>query len=419
MILAAGKGTRLKSELPKALHRVAGQPMLAHLLDAVERLAPARTVVVAGYKFSDVKRFVGRRASVARQARQLGSGHAVMAAERALNGFHGTTLVLYCDTPAVTTRTLEKLLEVKRDRGSDCALLSSEMDDPTGYGRVKRAPDGRVTGIVEETDAAADEKSIREINVGGYAFDSKSLFGALKRVRPNEKKGEIYLTDAVGILCGEGRVDALVVEDADETRGANTRAELAALGGIVQDKILERLAEGGVEIRDPRTVTIDADVKIGAGTRILPHTVIEEGSVIGKDCVIGPFARIRGGSKIGDRAVIGNFVEIVRTTIGRGSQVKHLSYLGDAVVGEGVNVGAGTVTANYDGRAKHRTVIRDGARIGSGTVLIAPVTVGRLAVTGAGAVVPKGKNVPDRTTVVGVPAEPLVKRGQKAKRKKW
>jgi bifunctional UDP-N-acetylglucosamine pyrophosphorylase/glucosamine-1-phosphate N-acetyltransferase len=302
---------------------------------------------------------------------------------------------------------MKELLEHHRGNDTDCTLLSVEFDDPTGYGRIKRGPGGEVTAIVEEGDASAAEKKIREINVGSYFFKAPRLFEALKRVERNQNKKEYYLTDAVGILAAEGKAGAVLTANRGETLGVNTPKDLATAEASRRAQIVEGWMERGVRFRDPATAYIDASVKIGEGTLVLPGTVVEEGSTIGKNCTIGPFARIRGGSKIADGCVIGNFVEIVRSTVGEGSQVKHLTYLGDAKIGARVNVGAGTITANYDGKTKHATVIKDGAQIGSGTVLVAPVTVGKNSKTGAGCVVTRGHDVKDGKTVAGVPAREL------------
>ncbi len=417
VVLAAGKGTRMRSDLPKALQRLCGVPMLEVLLDTVRDLKPARTVVVAGHRFAEVRGALNTRRGAVRLVRQaalLGSGHAVMQAQRALGGFRGPVMVLYCDTPLLTDGTLRALLADHAAHATDCTLLAAETECPDGYGRILRGHDGAVRGVIEENDASEAEKAIRQVNVGAYVFRSGAVFAALRKVRRNPKKKEYYLTDAVGILASEGRVRAVVTRDREEVLGVNTLRELAQAQGIFQRRVIDRHLESGVRVRDPRTTTIDADVRIGAGTVIEPHTALEQGSVIGRDCVIGPFARVRGASLIADRAVIGNFVEVVRSVVGARSQAKHLSYLGDARLGRGVNVGAGTITANFDGRRKHLTRVGDGARLGSGTVLIAPVTVGRAAVTGAGAVLTKGTRVPAGATVAGVPARPL-KTGKKGR----
>lgn len=409
IILAAGKGTRMRSELPKALHPICGRPMLWHLLRRAEEIGAKKIVVVGGHGFGLVKGLVGRAATLVRQAEQRGSGHAVRQAEKALKDFNGPVVVLYCDTPLVQADSIRTLLDDHRKKGTECTLLSVDLSDPSGYGRIVRGRNGDLKAIVEHNDAGPAERRIREINVGAYVFRSKKLFGALKSVLPNPVKNEIYLTDAVGLLAREGRVTAVKTRDTRQMLGVNTLKDLTTLEGHMQEKILNKLVEKGVRIRDPRTTSIDADVTIGEGTVVFPNTVIEEGTKIGKGCRIGPFARLRGRSVIADGAVIGNFVEVVRSTVGKRTQVKHLSYLGDAKVGDDVNIGCGTITANFDGKKKHTTVIKDRAQTGSGTVLVAPVTVGRGAKTGAGAVVPKGKNVPDGAVVVGVPARKIKK----------
>lgn len=409
VILAAGKGSRLKSDLPKALHTLCGETMLGALLEKVDGLKPSKTVIVAGHRIDLVRGYLNGRGNVVHQKRLLGSGHAVLQAKGILAGFSGPVVVIYCDTPLLSLSTLHKLLERRAKTSADCVLLSARFKQPFGYGRIVRRNDGRVGKIVEHNDATRRERAIREINVGCYVFDSKKLFQALKWVRINPRKKEYYLTDAVGLLAREGRVEAIVCRDNREVLGINTPLDLAEAQEIMQKNILEKLIQEGVRIRDPKTTVIDAGVQIGEGTIILPHTVIEEKAIIGKNCVVGPFARIRGRSRVSDGVVIGNFVEIVRSVIGKSTTIKHLSYVGDAEVGARVNIGAGTITANYDGKRKHKTVIRDGARIGSGTVLVAPVTIGRAAVTGAGAVVTKGRNVADRAVVIGVPARVLKK----------
>ena len=407
VILAAGKGTRMRSRLPKALHPVCGRPMTEFLIQRAKEAGSRKTLVVAGYRVEDVRQALGAGAQVVLQKEQLGSGHAVQQTSRALSNFRGSVLVLYCDTPLITTATLKRLLEDHGANGTDCTLLSVDSPAPTGYGRVKRSGDGSVEKIVEELDASPEEKEIREINVGCYVFQAKKIYAALKRVQKNPNKKEYYLTDVIEILSREGRVQAVKTADQEEVLGVNTRVDLSHVQEIMQRRLLEDWMERGVGIRDPKTTFIDSDVKIGQDTVLLPHTVIEEGSQIGDRCVIGPFARIRGASRIGSESVIGNFVEIVRSKIGRGTQVKHLSYLGDAEVGDFVNVGAGTITANFDGKNKHKTVIRDRAQIGAGTVLVAPATVGRAAKTGAGSVVTKGTRIKDKSIFVGVPAKEL------------
>ncbi len=407
VILAAGKGTRMRSSLPKALHEICGRPMVEFLIQRAREAGSQKILVIAGYQMERVQRALGSSVQVVRQKDQLGSGHAVQQSAKSLLNFNGSVLVLYCDTPLITTATLKKLLENHRAHHTDCTLLSVDSATPKGYGRVKRNSHGRVEKIIEEIDTSEQEKAIREINVGCYVFAAAKLYAALKRIQKNPRKKEYYLTDVIEILSSQGHVEAVKTEDQQEVLGVNTRLDLSGIQEIMQRRLLEAWMQRGVGIRDPKTTFIDSDVKIGQDTLLLPHTVIEEGSQIGDHCVIGPFARIRGASRIGSGSVIGNFVEIVRSKIGRGTQVKHLSYLGDAQVGDFVNIGAGTITANFDGKAKHKTVIRDRAQIGSGTILVAPVTVGRFAKTGAGAVVTKGTHIQDKSIFVGVPAKEL------------
>ncbi len=409
IILAAGRGTRMRSKLPKALHSVCGKPMLWFLLRNAKTLKPKKTVVVAGFGLKEVRAFVGADAQIVAQKRLLGSGDAVNQCRAALKGFAGKVLVLYCDTPLVSLDTLKKLLAHQKEHATACTLLSVELDNPSSYGRIKRISGGSVIKIVEANDADAEEKKNREVNVGCYVFDAEKLFTALSHVRRNPNKKEYYLTDVIEILAASGTVSAIATEDRDEVTGVNSRKDLARVEEIMQRRILEDWMEKGVHVRDPKSTAVDAGVEIGAQTTIASHTVIEDSCRIGERCQIGPFARVRGGSVIGNDAVIGNFVEIVRSRIGQGASIKHLSYIGDAEVGRSVNIGAGTITANYDGKKKHKTIIQDGAQLGSGTVLVAPVRIGKNAKTGAGAVVTSGCHVAAKTTVVGVPAKVLKK----------
>lgn len=399
----------MRSDLPKALQSICGETMLSHLLTRAEKTGSKKIIVVAGYKIGLVKENVGHRARIVHQKELLGSGHAVNQACAALDGFNGSVLVMYCDTPLISQGTIAQLIKNHIETESDCTLLSVEQDNPFSYGRIQRDSTGCVTKIIEEGDASVEEKKIREINVGCYVFKKDALFRALKEVRKNPRKREYYLTDVIEILAGRGKVEAVITGDREEVLGVNTRQDLANIEALMQQRLLSEWIERGVRLRDPKTTVIDASVEIGHDTVILPHTVIEDHSRIGKNCVIGPFARIRGGSKIGDGCVVGNFVEVVRSKIGSQTFIKHLSYIGDAEVGKQVNIGAGTITANYDGKNKHKTIIKDKAHIGSGTILVAPVTVGRGAKTGAGTVVTKGNNVPDHAVVVGVPARKLMK----------
>ncbi len=400
----------MRSRLPKALHCLGGRPMAERLIIEARKAGASKIFVVAGHGWDQVKKALPKNITLIHQKERLGSGHAVFVSEKALSSVTGSLLVLYCDTPLLKSQTLRTLVQKQHQAKTDATLLSVNLENPFGYGRVILKRGQFVERIVEQNDATDDERKIRHINVGCYVFNKKKLFAALKQVKRNQRKKEYYLTDAVGILAAGGPVQAFPAADVEETYGVNDPTELARAEEILRRRILERWMGSGVCIRDPKTTFIDSDVRLGQDTVILPSTVIEEGSVIGARCMIGPFAHIRGGSRIGDRAVVGNFVEIVRSQVGRGTQIKHLSYIGDAQIGENVNIGAGTITANYDGRKKHRTTIRDRAQIGSGTIFVAPVTVGCGAKTGAGSVVTRGTKIQDRSVYAGVPAKQLKKR---------
>lgn len=418
LILAAGKGTRMKSALPKALQLLGGKPMVQSLIDAAKRAGCGKVYVVAGFGYEAVRAKLPKEVTVIHQKEQLGSGHAVMVAEPHLKKEKGPLLLLYCDTPLIQSDTLKALIRQRQSAKAEAALLTADFCNPTGYGRVIRGDGDFVEKIVEENDANEEEKRITEVNVGCYVFDVKKLFQSLKLVKQNPKKKEYYLTDAVGIMTQSGTVTALKSTDPDESLGVNNRLELADAEKALQKRVLRRFMESGVGVRDPQTTFVDSDVEIGQDTLLLPGTVIEEGSRIGQRCVIGPYARIRGGTVIGDEVVIGNFVEVVRSRIGNRTQVKHLTYLGDAEIGCSVNIGAGTITANYDGKNKHRTVVKDQARIGSGTVFVAPVTVGKSAVTGAGAVVTRNTKIQDGQVYIGVPARLMMQSAEKSGQRK-
>ncbi len=407
LVLAAGKGVRMKSDRAKVLHEVLGRPVLEYVLKNLREAGVEDIVVVVGHQADRVKA-VAPGCRFVEQTEQKGTGHAVQAAEKELAGFSGELFVLAGDAPLVGPGTLGRMLQEHRAAGRDATFLSACLDDPTGYGRVLRdGPGGRFLRFVEEIDAAPEQRNIPECNSGDYVFRSAAVFGALREVKPENRKGELYLTDALAVLAARGRpVDACRSLDPVEIYGINSRRDLVAATNFLRWKILQSHMDGGVTVVDPSTTFVEDGVTIGLDTVIHPFSVIRRGVTIGRRCEVGPFAHLRPGTILEDGAEIGNFVEVKKTRVGAGTKAKHLTYLGDATLGANVNIGAGTITANYDGVRKNQTVIEDGVHIGSNTVLVAPVKVGRGARTGAGAVVVRGEVAPG-AVVVGVPARPL------------
>ncbi|MDD5097901.1 MAG: NTP transferase domain-containing protein, partial [Candidatus Omnitrophica bacterium] len=403
------KSTRMKSQTPKVLHKLCGRPMLGYVLDLVETLKPKQVVAVLGYKQELVRKILPKTVKVAIQSKLVGTADAVKVGLSALKGFKGTVLVLYGDNPLLKKETLNRLLEYHTRNNVDATLLTSQLKKPFGYGRILRDKYSSVCGIVEEKDADEVEKDILEINTGIIAFKKESLASNLKFISPNNRKKEYYLTDIVGILAKKDYlVDAVKAEDPQEALGINTRIELSQANSIMQKRINDKFMLDGVTIVDPATTFIDFGTKIGVDTVIYPFTVLERGVKIGKRCQVGPFAHLRDSVQLKDDVTAGNFIEMVRSSIGSKTFVKHFSYLGDASVGANVNIGAGTVTANFDGKNKNYTIIKEKVNIGSDTIIVAPVKIGKSAVTGAGCVITK--NVPDNTIVAGVPARTLRKR---------
>ncbi|TNM36568.1 bifunctional UDP-N-acetylglucosamine diphosphorylase/glucosamine-1-phosphate N-acetyltransferase GlmU [Nocardioides albidus] len=431
IVLAAGGGTRMKSKTPKVLHRIGGRSMIGHVLAAVGALEPARVVTVIGHQRELVGPHVSElrpEAVLAVQDEQLGTGHAVRVALDALADAprEGTVLVAYGDTPLLEGATLRAFTEAHRAAGAAVSILSGIVPEPFGYGRIVRDGDGVVQAIVEEKDASDAERAITEINSGILAFDAAFLLDAVGRIGNDNAKGEYYLTDAVGLAREAGLVvTAHPVDDALQTEGANDRAQLADLGRELNRRIVTRWMREGVSVMDPATTWIDADVVLAPdvtilpGTQLLGATVVAEDAVVGpdttlEDCEIGagarvvrthgqlavigagasvgPFAYLRPGTQLGADGKIGTFVETKNAAIGEGAKVPHLSYVGDAEIGEGTNIGAGTIFANYDGVAKHRTTVGRQARTGSNNTFVAPVTIGDGASTGGGTVV--RRNVP-------------------------
>ncbi|MCX5666474.1 MAG: NTP transferase domain-containing protein [Candidatus Omnitrophica bacterium] len=411
IILAAGRGTRMKSDTPKVLHAILGKPMISYVTGAVSRASVKDIVVVAGFGSDKVKDlFKGTKIKTVVQKKLLGSADAVGAARKNIRS-KCDVLVVYGDTPLITEETLKKLIEKHRTSTASLTLLTAILKDPSGYGRIIRDTKGSIIKIAEESEVREYKKEIREINVGTCVFTSDDLLDALKNIGCDNSKREYYLTDAVKILSARGkRVESIAVENLDDMTGINSRIELAAATSVMKKRIMEELMASGVTIQDPATTTIYPDVTIGKDTVIYPNTIIESDVRIGENCHIGPFARLRVGTRLGDRTEVGNFVELVRTQVAGSTKIKHHTYLGDAKVGKNVNIGAGVITANYDGKNKNRTFIGDGSFIGVGAILIAPVKIGKKALVGAGSVILKGQNVKDGTTVVGVPAKILKRR---------
>ena len=422
-VLAAGKGTRMHSAMPKVLHRVCGLPLIEHVLRTADALRPLSTTVVVGHQSDWLRDGLARHQNLAFvvQEPQLGTGHAVLQTEVSLARARGTLILLSGDVPLLTTRTLENLLQHHVTAKAAVTVLTVVADDPTGYGRIVRAGEsgGQLACIVEERDATPEQRLIREVNTGIYAFALEGLFDGIRRIGTHNAQREYYLPDIVTIFRGDGRgVEALMAADADEVRGINNRAELAAVNRIMRDEKNAALMAAGVTLEDPATAYIDRDVTVGPDTIIHPGVSLEGSTTIGTGCEIhsgvrivnsrigdratilnhcvlvearvaadariGPFAHLRKDSDVREKARVGNFVELKNTVLGPGSKSMHLSYLGDTRIGERVNVGAGTITCNYDGEKKHQTVIEDGAFIGSDSQLVAPVTVGRNAYIGTG-----------------------------------
>jgi len=412
VILAAGEGTRMSSDYPKILHKLGSKPMLGHVLETVNCLEIRNIFVITGYKSELVEKYVGDKAKCIQQKKLLGTADAVwqIKDEPSLNKKDTHLLVIYGDTPLITNSTLERLIKKHFDDNADCTFLTAKLKDPTSYGRILRNESGRIVKIVEEQEADVFQKAIEEVNVGVYVFKVNVLFESIKLIKPENKKKEYYLTDAIETLHKKGLKIAFVeTQDYNEIVGVNSRIGMANAYEVLRLRIIKQTIAAGVTVLDPKTTFIDEKVNIGKDTVIYPFTIIERNVDIGKNCEIGPFCRIRSGCRIADDVSIGNFVEINRTQVGKKTRLKHQTYIGDTIIGEGVNIGAGTIVANFDGKNKHQTIIESRAFIGTGTILVAPVKIGKSAITGAGSVVTKNKDVPDRTIVVGVPAKILRK----------
>ena len=452
VILAAGKGTRMKSAEPKVLHPAGGLPLIEHVLRAADSLRPATTVAVVGHLGDRVKAALGKRLGLrfALQQPQLGTGHALLQAEPHLAGASGTVVLLSGDVPLLRAGTLTALVEAHRGRGAAATVLTARIAGPHEYGRIVRE-DGRIAAIVEHKDATPEQRAIDEINSGIYAFALEPLFAALKSIGAANAQGEYYLPDLVGIYRAQGRtVETVLLDDSREILGVNSRRELADVTAILKTRRNDELMAAGVSIVDPASAWIGPDVVVGADTVIHPNvylegrttigthcqihagvrivdSTIDDGVIVNNYCVIteshvasgariGPFAHIRPQSDVGAGAHVGNFTELKKTTLGKGSKANHLSYLGDAAIGENVNIGAGTITCNYDGTHKHPTVIEDGAFIGSDSQLIAPVTVHKDAYVGTGTTV--REDVPSGALAVSAGKQRNIEGWVEKKRKK-
>ena len=457
IVLAAGLGTRMRSDRAKVLHELGGRALVRYPLDALAPLAPTRVALVVGHQ-ADAVRAAAADAGLADlrmvlQAEQRGTGHAVACAAPAFAGFAGDVLILYGDVPRIRPDTLRALVDAQRANDADLMLATICFAVPTGYGRIIRGADGGVTRIVEERDATAAERRITEVNPGLYCVRSEVLFPLLDALRPNNAQGELYLTDLVALAAGAGRrVRALRIDRIDEVAGINTRAELARMEASLKAELTGRWMEEGVTFEDPATAYVGPDVTIGRDTVIGPNVVLRgrtrlgsgcrldgtaylvdatvgdrvhvrfatviEGAEIGADAVIGPFARLRPGTRLAERVHLGNFVETKKAVLGAGTKANHLTYLGDCEVGPDTNVGAGTITCNYDGFAKHPTRIGARVQIGSDTQLVAPVSVGDDAYVGAGTTVtrdvPPGALVVSRVPQRTVPGWVARRRAQAA-----
>lgn len=420
VILAAGKGTRMKGEDPKVLHDIAGRPMLSYVLEVARAVSGQPPLVVIGHGMDRVQQAFGEgEARWIVQTEQLGTGHAVLACAGELERGDGPVVVLNADQPLIPAKRLEGMLHIFEQEKPGVVMLTAQLEDPTNYGRIVRNDRGSLMRIVEQHDASQEERKIREVNGGAYVFERSMLLERLQDLDTDNAQGEYYLTDVVHKLTAEGvPVIPFVTPRGEEILSVTTRWDIQKVWPVVMGRHMRYLAqECGVTIVAPENTYIEAGAQIGHDTVVFPFTYIERDVRIGAHCKVGPFSHLRKGTVLEDYAEVGNFTETKNTRLGEGSKAKHLSYLGDASIGKKVNVGAGTICANYDGKKKYKTEIGDGTHVGSGTIFVAPVKTGKNAVTGAGAVVTSGKDVSDGETVIGVPAEPLSKRRKKGKKK--
>ena len=444
VILAAGKGTRMRSDLPKVLHPLGGRPLIWYSLNSASQVSSEIPVVVIGHDKEEVQRWVGDAARFVVQEPQLGTGHAVQATESLLANQTDLILVCYSDMPLLTAATFQRVIDTQMQNSGPLTILTLFQEDAHGFGRIVRMEDGSVEAIVEEVAATPQQLAIKETNVSVYCIQADWLWDALRRI-PISVKGEYFLTDLVGIAVEDNlKVQAVVMDDIQEAIGINTRIHLAEAESFLRRRINRAWMDAGVTMLDPETVYIEPDVTVGRDTVIYPNTflrgttqigegcqigpnsilencqvgnhcrvlasVLDGGSVLEDDVEMGPFCHLRKGAHLSKHVHLGNFGEVKNSYLAEGVKMGHFSYIGDAQIGENVNIGAGTITCNYDGEKKHKTEIGANAFVGSDTMLVAPVKLGENSRTGAGAVVTH--DVPDGTTVVGVPARPLIKKVQ-------
>ncbi|MFR8103666.1 MAG: bifunctional N-acetylglucosamine-1-phosphate uridyltransferase/glucosamine-1-phosphate acetyltransferase [Clostridia bacterium] len=399
LVMAAGKGTRMKSKKSKLVHKIYGKELVKRVVETAEKAGCSEIVTIVGYAKEQVQAVLGDAVKYAYQDEMLGTGHAVMQATKYLEGKTGKVVVLNGDVPILRPETLKRLIEKSTENKEYATLLTAIYEDPTGYGRIVRDEGGNIKGIVEHKDATEEQKEIKEINAGIYCFDIPELLKALKEIKPNNVQGEYYLTDVIKIMNDKGlKTGAVIVEDNTEILGVNDRAQLEMLTRILKMRINTEHMKNGVTIEDASNTYIYDDVEIGVDTVIHPNTTIKSGVVIGENCEIGPNAYIREGCKLANRVKVGSFVEIKKAIIGEGTKVPHLSYMGDCEIGGGSNIGCGTITCNYDGFNKSKTIIGEHSFIGSNTNLVAPVTLGKNTFVAAGSTITD--DVPDDSLAI-------------------
>ena len=410
IVMAAGKGTRMKSKKSKLVQKIYGKEIVKRAVENAEKAGVKEIVAVVGYMKEEVMAVLGDNVKYAFQDEMLGTGHAVMQAKEFLKGKKGKVLVLNGDVPLIRPETLNKLLEKSIENKEYATLLTAIYDNPTGYGRIVRDEGGNISAIVEEKDTTDEQKEIKEINAGIYCFDIEELLSALEKISPNNAQGEYYLTDVIQIMNEKGlKTGAVIVEDNTEILGINDRIQLEMLTKVLQMRINTEHMKKGVTIEDVNTTYIYDDVEIGMDTVIHPNTTIKSDVIIGEDCEIGPNAYIREGCKLANKVKIGNFVEIKKAIIGEGTKVPHFIYLGDCEVGEKCNIGCGTITCNYDGLHKSKTIIGNHSFIGSNTNLVAPVTIGNETFIAAGSTITD--DVPDYALAIA--------RGRQVNKEDW